>query len=55
MKCHLKGVSDLFQDDFMLQHYDKGPCKNRLGHSRASLIWHRTQVTLINIVSSCCN
>ncbi|KAK2154512.1 hypothetical protein LSH36_266g00060 [Paralvinella palmiformis] len=32
------------KDDFMLQHYDKGPCKNRLGHSRASLIWHRTQV-----------
>ena len=28
----------------MLRHYDKGPCKNKLGHSRASVIWHRTQV-----------
>lgn len=33
-----------FQDDFLLRHYDKGPCKNKLGHSRASVIWHRTQV-----------
>jgi len=32
------------QDDFLLRHYDKGPCKNKLGHSRASVIWHRTQV-----------
>lgn len=31
-------------DDFLLRHYDKGKCKNRLGHSRASVIWHRTQV-----------
>lgn len=31
-------------DDFLLRHYDKGPCKNKLGHSRASVIWHRTQV-----------
>ncbi|PIK52094.1 hypothetical protein BSL78_11046, partial [Apostichopus japonicus] len=30
-------------DDFLLRHYDKGPCKNKLGHSRASVIWHRTQ------------
>lgn len=30
--------------DFLLRHYDKGPCKNKLGHSRASVIWHRTQV-----------
>lgn len=34
----------LLQDDFLLRHYDKGPCKNKLGHSRASVIWHRTQV-----------
>ncbi|CAO2604899.1 E3 ubiquitin-protein ligase RNF144A [Lemmus lemmus] len=32
-------------DDFLLIHYDKGPCRNKLGHSRASVIWHRTQVT----------
>lgn len=31
-------------DDFLLRHYDKGPCKNKLGHSRASVMWHRTQV-----------
>ncbi|KAG8197911.1 hypothetical protein JTE90_020290 [Oedothorax gibbosus] len=31
-------------DDFLLRHYDKGPCRNKLGHSRASIIWHRTQV-----------
>ncbi|CAH1775556.1 unnamed protein product [Owenia fusiformis] len=31
-------------DDFLLRHYDRGPCKNKLGHSRASVIWHRTQV-----------
>ncbi|XP_055933810.1 probable E3 ubiquitin-protein ligase RNF144A-A [Argiope bruennichi] len=31
-------------DDFLLRHYDKGPCRNKLGHSRASMIWHRTQV-----------
>ncbi|KAK2189341.1 hypothetical protein NP493_109g07090 [Ridgeia piscesae] len=31
-------------DDFLLRHYDKGPCKNKLGHTRASVIWHRTQV-----------
>lgn len=32
------------QDDFLLRHYDKGPCKNKLGHSRASVVWHRAQV-----------
>ncbi|XP_029087865.1 E3 ubiquitin-protein ligase RNF144A isoform X4 [Monodon monoceros] len=32
-------------DDFLLIHYDKGPCRNKLGHSRASVIWHRTQET----------
>lgn len=31
-------------DDFMLRHYDSGPCSNLLGHSRISVIWHRTQV-----------
>lgn len=36
--------ANIFQDDFLLRHYDKGPCKNKLGHSRASVIWHRTQV-----------
>ena len=37
----------VWQDDFLLRHYDKGPCKNKLGHSRASVIWHRTQVTYL--------
>lgn len=32
------------QSDIMLRHYDKGPCRNKLGHSRASLFFHRTQV-----------
>lgn len=32
------------EDDFLLRHYDKGECKDKLGHSRASVIWHRTQV-----------
>uniref|UniRef100_A0A4W4F8F7 E3 ubiquitin-protein ligase RNF144B n=1 Tax=Electrophorus electricus TaxID=8005 RepID=A0A4W4F8F7_ELEEL len=31
-------------DDFLLTHYDKGPCRKKLGHSRVSVIWHRTQV-----------
>ncbi|XP_023684623.1 E3 ubiquitin-protein ligase RNF144B-like [Paramormyrops kingsleyae] len=30
--------------DIFLRHYDKGPCKYKLGHSRASVIWNRTQV-----------
>ncbi|XP_013790083.2 E3 ubiquitin-protein ligase RNF144A-like [Limulus polyphemus] len=34
-------------DDFLLRHYDKGPCKNKLGHTRASVVWHRTQVVCI--------
>ncbi|KAM9552659.1 putative E3 ubiquitin-protein ligase RNF144A-B [Salvelinus alpinus] len=29
------------EDDLLLIHYDKGPCKNKLGLSRASVIWHR--------------
>ncbi|XP_041717115.1 probable E3 ubiquitin-protein ligase RNF144A-A [Coregonus clupeaformis] len=32
------------EDDFLLIHYDEGPCRNKLGLSRASVIWHRTQV-----------
>ncbi|KAK4475075.1 hypothetical protein MN116_002168 [Schistosoma mekongi] len=28
-------------DDFLLQHYDDGACKGKLGHSRASVIGHR--------------
>jgi len=31
-------------DDFLLRHYDSGECKGMLGHSRASVIWHRAQV-----------
>ncbi|XP_026865307.2 E3 ubiquitin-protein ligase RNF144B [Electrophorus electricus] len=30
--------------DIFLRHYDKGPCRYRLGHSRASVMWNRTQV-----------
>ncbi|XP_031569634.1 probable E3 ubiquitin-protein ligase RNF144A-B [Actinia tenebrosa] len=30
--------------DILLRHYDKGPCRNKLGHSRATLFLHRTQV-----------
>ncbi|PAA57683.1 hypothetical protein BOX15_Mlig010435g1, partial [Macrostomum lignano] len=33
--------------DFFLRHYDRGPCKYKLGHSRASLIMHRIQVGAI--------
>ncbi|XP_030201800.1 probable E3 ubiquitin-protein ligase RNF144A-B [Gadus morhua] len=35
---------DSLDEDVLLIHYDKGPCRNKLGHSRASVIWHRTQV-----------
>lgn len=37
--------------DIFLRHYDKGPCRNKLGHSRASLMWNRTQVvgTLVGV------
>ncbi|XP_060705935.1 E3 ubiquitin-protein ligase RNF144B-like [Hemiscyllium ocellatum] len=31
-------------NDIFLRHYDRGPCRNKLGHSRASVIWNRTQV-----------
>ncbi|XP_054638351.1 E3 ubiquitin-protein ligase RNF144B isoform X2 [Dunckerocampus dactyliophorus] len=30
--------------DIFLRHYDKGPCRNKLGHSRAVLMWDRTKV-----------
>lgn len=30
--------------DIFLRHYDKGPCRNKLGHSRASVMWNRAQV-----------
>ena len=33
-----------FQDDFLLRHYDSGACKGKLGHSRASVLFHRAQV-----------
>ncbi|KAK3702069.1 hypothetical protein QZH41_014769, partial [Actinostola sp. cb2023] len=32
------------ESDLLLRHYDKGPCRNKLGHSRATLFLHRTQV-----------
>merc|ERR1719225_1612633 len=31
-------------DDFLLRHYDSGECQGKLGHSRLSVILHRTQV-----------
>lgn len=45
--CDIFSMNTFFsppQDDFLLRHYDKGPCKNKLGHSRASVVWHRAQV-----------
>ena len=36
----------LFQDDFLLRHYDSGECQGKLGHSRLSVILHRTQVNV---------
>ena len=36
----------LFQDDFLLRHYDSGECQGKLGHSRLSVILHRTQVSV---------
>ncbi|XP_063779303.1 E3 ubiquitin-protein ligase RNF144B isoform X1 [Pseudophryne corroboree] len=36
-------------NDIFLRHYDKGPCRNKLGHSRASVMWNRTQVVGILI------
>nr|CAB3265630.1 probable E3 ubiquitin-protein ligase RNF144A [Phallusia mammillata] len=34
----------LLDNDFMLRHYDKGPCRNMLGHSRAQVYRHRIGV-----------
>ncbi|CAH8562806.1 unnamed protein product [Schistosoma turkestanicum] len=36
-------------DDFLLQHYDDGACKGKLGHSRASVIGHRVYKFLVLI------
>nr|CAX82673.1 hypotherical protein [Schistosoma japonicum] len=45
-------------DDFLLQHYDDGACKGKLGHSRASVIGHRVYVvsvfTVVNDFITCC-
>lgn len=38
--------------DIFLRHYDKGPCRNKLGHSRASVMWNRTQVVGILVGAS---
>ncbi|KAK2844146.1 hypothetical protein Q5P01_010805 [Channa striata] len=38
--------------DIFLRHYDKGPCRNKLGHSRASVMWNRTQVVVILVAVS---
>ncbi|KAJ8353801.1 hypothetical protein SKAU_G00213680 [Synaphobranchus kaupii] len=34
----------ILDGDIFLRHYDKGPCRNKLGHSRASVMWNRAQV-----------
>ncbi|XP_065566948.1 probable E3 ubiquitin-protein ligase RNF144A-A [Artemia franciscana] len=34
-------------EDFMLRHYDKGPCRDKLGHTKLSLLWHRLQVVAV--------
>jgi len=34
-------------NDFFLLHFERGPCRNRLGHSRASLFLHR--LTIVGI------
>uniref|UniRef100_A0A8C6JE50 E3 ubiquitin-protein ligase RNF144B n=1 Tax=Melopsittacus undulatus TaxID=13146 RepID=A0A8C6JE50_MELUD len=39
-------------NDIFLRHYDRGPCRNKLGHSRASVMWNRTQVRIIALVTS---
>ncbi|CAH1995358.1 unnamed protein product [Acanthoscelides obtectus] len=31
-------------DDFLLRHYDRSPCKNKLGHSRASVLFFAAPV-----------
>ena len=42
--CVLFTSMKFFQEDFLLRHYDSGECKGRLGHTRASVLWHRAQV-----------
>ena len=37
-------VSKTLDEDILLRHYDSGKCKGKLGHTRASLLWHRAQV-----------
>ncbi|CAF0799614.1 unnamed protein product [Rotaria sp. Silwood1] len=37
-------------NDFFLLHYERGPCRNRLGHSRASLFLHRLIIISLFIV-----
>ncbi len=37
-------ASYVLKDDFLLRHYDSGRCKGKLGHSRASVLFHRAQV-----------
>ncbi|CAF3398576.1 unnamed protein product [Rotaria socialis] len=36
-------------NDFFLLHFESGPCRNRLGHSRASLFLHRLTIAGIFI------
>ena|SRR6218665_1609770 len=33
--------------DFLLLHYDSGPCKDLLGHSRASILFNRIQAIAV--------
>ena len=42
---HIRYCLTSLDDDFLLRHYDSGDCHGKLGHSRASVIWHRAQVT----------
>uniref|UniRef100_H2ZR47 RBR-type E3 ubiquitin transferase n=1 Tax=Ciona savignyi TaxID=51511 RepID=H2ZR47_CIOSA len=49
----------LLDNDFMLRHYDSGPCRNLLGHSRAQVFRHRigviglfTALSLLLLVAS---
>ncbi|CAF4559256.1 unnamed protein product [Rotaria socialis] len=37
-------------NDFFLLHYERGPCRNRLGHSRVSLLLHRLLVIGLFII-----
>jgi hypothetical protein len=35
------------QGDFLLRHYTQGPCKDKLGHTRAAVVWYRAQVVAL--------